>query len=95
MEPIFITKYLWEIIIDGYTMPSLDEFKALSDDEKKYLKEIIKEYNETLSLIGSTFEESIFPRISGAISSKEAWDILKTIYEGVFVAKLQTLRRNF
>ena len=95
MQPIFITKDLWELVTDGYTMPLPDEFKELSDDEKKDLKELIKKDNETLSLIGSAFEESIFPRISGAISSKEAWDILKNTYEGVVVAKLQTLGRNF
>ena len=56
MQPIFITKYLWELVTDGYTMPSLDEFKALSDDEKKSLKELIKKDNEALSLIGSALE---------------------------------------
>lgn len=76
-------------------MPSRDEFKASSDDEKKSLKELIKKDNEALSLIGSALEESIFLRIRGVISSKEAWDILKNTYEGVVVAKLQTIRRNF
>jgi hypothetical protein len=56
MQPIFITKDLWELVIDGYTMPSTDEFKTLSDDDKKLLKEIVKKYNEALSLIGSTIE---------------------------------------
>lgn len=94
MQPIFITKDLWELVTDGYNMPSPNEFKASSDDEKKSLKELIKKDNEALSLKGNALEESIFPRISGAISSKEAWDILKNTFEGV-VAKLQTLRRNF
>ena len=53
-------------------MLSPNEFKALSDDENKSLKELIKKYNEALSLIGSTLEEYIFPRISGAMTSKEA-----------------------
>eukprot|EP00253_Pinus_taeda_P029175 PITA_29175 len=95
IQPIFITKYLWELVTDGYNMPSPDEFKASSDDEKESLKELIKKDNEALSLIGNALEESIFPRTSGAISSKKAWDILKNTFEGVVVAKLQTLRRNF
>jgi hypothetical protein len=95
MQPIFITKDLWELVIDGYTMPSVDEFKTLSDDDKKLLKEIVKKYNEALSLIGGAVEESIFTRINAAESSKQAWDILKNTYEGVAVAKFQTLRRNF
>jgi hypothetical protein len=95
MQPIFITKDLWELVIDGYTMPSTDEFKTLSDNDKKVLKKIIKKDNEALSLIGSAVEESIFTRINVAESSKQAWDILKNTYEGVAVAKFQTLRRNF
>ena len=95
MQPIFITKDLWELVIDGYTMPSNDEFKTLGDDGNKFLKEIIKKDNEALSLIGSVIEDSIFTRIYVAESFKQAWDILKNTYEGVVVAKLQTLRRSF
>jgi hypothetical protein len=95
MQPIFITKYLWELVINGYAMPFADEFKALSDDDKKSLKELIKKDNEALSLIGSAIEESIFLRISVLESSKQAWDILKNTYECVVVAKLQTLRQKF
>jgi len=76
-------------------MPYPDELKALSDDENKSLKELIKKDNEVLSLIGSIVEESIFPRISGVVSSKETWYILKNAYKGVVIAKLQTLRKNF
>jgi len=76
-------------------MPLVDEFKVLSVDDKKSLKELIKKDNEALSLIGSAVEESIFPRISVVKSSKQAWDILKNTYEGMVVAKLQTLRKNF
>jgi len=60
MQPIFITKDLWELVIDGYAMPSTNEFKALSDDDNKSLEELIKKDNEALSLIGSAIEESIF-----------------------------------
>ena len=72
-----------------------EEFKAFNDDEKKSLKELIKKDNEALSLIGSAVEESIFPRIGVVKSSKQAWDILKNTYEGMVVAKLETLRKHF
>ena len=91
-QPIFITKDLCKLVIDGYVMPSNEEFKALNVDDKKSLKELIKKDNEVLSLIGSAVEESIFPRISVAESSKQEWDILKKTYEDVVVAKLKTLR---
>jgi hypothetical protein len=64
MQPIFITKDLWELVIDGYIMPFVDEFKSLSVDDKKYLKELINKDNEAISLIGSAIEESVFLRIS-------------------------------
>jgi hypothetical protein len=60
MQPIFITKDLWELVIDGYVMPSTDEFKALSDDDKKSLKELIKKDNEALSLIGVQLKNLYF-----------------------------------
>ena len=63
--------------------------------KKITLKELIRKDNEALSLEGSVVEESIFPRISGVVSSKEAWDILKNTCEGVVVAKLKKLRSNF
>jgi hypothetical protein len=30
MQPIFITKDLWELVIDGYIISFVDEFKSLS-----------------------------------------------------------------
>jgi hypothetical protein len=42
MQPIFRIKDLWEPVIDGYVMPSIDEFKKLSDNDKESLKELIK-----------------------------------------------------
>jgi hypothetical protein len=53
-------------------MPCANKFKALSDDEKKSLKELINNDNEDLSLIGSAIEESIFLRINVVESSKQA-----------------------
>jgi hypothetical protein len=61
----------------------------------KYLKELIKKDNETLSLTGSAVDESIFPRVSATKSSKQAWNILKNTYDCATVAKLETLRSRF
>jgi hypothetical protein len=69
-------------------------WKVSNNDDKKYLKEIIKKDNQALSLIGSAVEEYIFTRINVAKSSKKAYDILKSTYEGEVVVKLKTLRRN-
>lgn len=43
-------------------------------------------------------DEPIFPQISAATKSKEAWDVLQKVYQGntkVNTFKLQTLRRKF
>jgi hypothetical protein len=64
MQPIFISKDLWDIVTYGYEFPSDEDYKALDVVGKKYLKELIKKDNEALSLIGSAVDESIFPRIS-------------------------------
>jgi hypothetical protein len=37
-KPIFIPKYLCHLLIDGYTIPSVDQLKTLSDDDNKSLK---------------------------------------------------------
>jgi hypothetical protein len=67
----------------------------LNVDDKKSLKKLIKKDNEELSLIGSTVNESIFPRIRVVESSKQGCDILKKTNQGVVVAKFQTLMWNF
>jgi hypothetical protein len=67
----------------------------LDDVRKRYLKELIKKDNKSIYLIGITIQESIFPRINTTKSSKQAWNILNNTYEGLAVAKLQTLRRKF
>jgi hypothetical protein len=43
-------------------------------------------------------DDSIFSKITGASTSKQAWDILKSTYQGngrVKTVKLQTLRTQF
>jgi uncharacterized protein YjgD (DUF1641 family) len=95
MKPIFISKDLWEFIIDGYVMPSNEEYKALGATEKKNLKELIKKDNEALCLLGNTVDESIFPRIDATKYSKQAWTIFKNTDEGEVIAKLETLRSKF
>ena len=49
-------------------------------------------------LIQSCIEESIFPRISGATSAHQAWNLLASVYKGtdhVKTIRLQTLRLKF
>ena len=62
----------------------------LRDNKKKDIKVVF--------YLFQAVHESIFPRIATATRSKEAWDILKTTYQGmekVKTKKLQMLRRDF
>jgi len=61
MQPIFISKDILELVIDGYDMPYDDEHQALDTNDKQKLKETIKKDNEALCLIGIVVDDSIFP----------------------------------
>lgn len=57
-----------------------------------------KKENREKCWIQNSVDDSIFSKITGATTSKEAWDILKSAYEGtdkVKIVKLQTLRTQF
>jgi hypothetical protein len=66
VQPIFIIKYLWEFVTEGYGFPSDEEYKESDVNGKQTLKELIMKYNEALSLIGSAIDEYVFPRINAA-----------------------------
>jgi hypothetical protein len=71
---------------------------ALSNVDRVLLKENRKKDNKALGLIQQGLNEAIFMNIARAASSKMAWDILETNYEGVSkvkTVKLQNLRRDF
>ena len=57
-----------------------------------------KKDSKALFNLYQTVHESIFPRIVVAKKSKDAWDTLKTTYQGmekVKTSKLQLMRRDF
>eukprot|EP00253_Pinus_taeda_P025594 PITA_25594 len=67
-------------------------------EEKDLLKSNRKKDSKALVFLYQTVDQSVFPRIAAAKTSKEAWQTLKTAYQGmekVKTAKLQLLRRDF
>ena len=51
-----------------------------------------------LQIIGQALDDSVVGRIKPATTTKQAWDILETAYQGtskVKIAKLQAVRREF
>eukprot|EP01018_Ginkgo_biloba_P018299 Gb_24100 [translate_table: standard] len=96
MLHILATRDVWSLVENGYEEPiPYDLVVGLTEKQQKEYKEIVRKYNEALSIIFSAMEDNVFIRVNEAKTSKEAWDTLKTIYQGETTAKLQMLRRNF
>ena len=88
MRTIFISEDLWEIVEDGY----VEDTEELTAAKRKELKETKQKDAKALTLVHQCVSKTIFSRISGATTSKDAWDILKQQYQGfekVVAMKLQ------
>ncbi len=99
MKALFASQGLWELVETGYAEPvDATTLAGLTVAERDQLKSDRKKDSKALFFLFQSVHESIFPRIAAATKSKEAWDILKTAYQGmekVKTAKLQMLRRDF
>eukprot|EP00253_Pinus_taeda_P022594 PITA_22594 len=99
MKALFASQGIWELVDTGYVEPAdATALAALTTTERDQLKSDKKKNAKALFLLFQSVHESIFPRIPAATKSKEAWDTLKTAYQGmekVKTAKLQMLRRDF
>ena len=87
IRALFGSQELWELIIDGFTelTPAIEAVYTVK--EKKVLREQRKKDSKTRFLFYQGLDESTFERVVEAITNKEAWEILTTIYEGVEWAK--------
>eukprot|EP00253_Pinus_taeda_P031789 PITA_31789 len=99
MRALFACQDLWEIVQYGFEEPADEnEFNRLTHAEKDLLKSNRKKDSKACVFLYQAMEQSVFPRIAAAKTSKEAWQTLKTTYQGmekVKTAKLQLLRRDF
>ncbi|GLU00818.1 hypothetical protein SLE2022_181580 [Rubroshorea leprosula] len=89
MRTLFMSQDLWDLVEKGYTEAALSA-EALKDTKKKDAK--------ALFFIQQGVDDAIFPRISAATKSKDAWDALQRGYQGnakVLMVKLQTVRRRY
>lgn len=96
MKTFFCSQDLWEIVDEGFTIPT--DISTLNAAQKKELKENKQKDAKALFFLQQAVADSIFPRIMGATSAKDAWGTLKEEFEGsdkVRAIKLQTLRREF
>jgi hypothetical protein len=99
MKELFWGQYVWEIFYNGYVkLTDQVVYNALTQAEKDALKDQRKKDGKGMFYIHQAMHESILPRVASKNQAKEAWDILKTSYQGmdkVKASKLQILRRDF
>eukprot|EP00253_Pinus_taeda_P020487 PITA_20487 len=99
MKALFASQGIWELVETGYVEPAnATTLVALTVAERHQLKSDKKKDAKALFFVFQSIHESVFLRIVATTKSKEAWDILKTAYQGmekVKTAKLQMLRRYF
>ena len=87
---------VWEVVEKGFTVPQNEA--TLTVEQKENLKDLKKKENKTKYLIFQSLDEDAFEKITGATSSKEAWEKLETSYkraEQVKKVHLQILRGEF
>ncbi|XP_015158336.1 uncharacterized protein [Solanum tuberosum] len=90
MKTLFKSQELWDLVESEFADPDEGHAQRLRENRKKDSK--------LLFLIQQALHDDIFPQISAAETSHEAWEILQQEYMGdkkVIAVKLQTLRRDF
>ncbi|XP_077237158.1 uncharacterized protein LOC143878809 [Tasmannia lanceolata] len=90
MKTSFLSQDIWDLVENGFDDPPNDEQMEQNRDNKK-------KDAKALFFIQQSVSEAIFPRIIGATTAKEAWDLLKNEFSGnekVKTIKLQSLRRD-
>lgn len=82
----------WEMVRDGFAEP--ENLGALSQAQQNRLRDERKRDNRALSALQNAVEDSIFEKIAGAETSKEAWDILLKTFKslGHLVEDIQRCR---
>nr|KYP71431.1 Retrovirus-related Pol polyprotein from transposon TNT 1-94 [Cajanus cajan] len=96
MKTYFTFQDLWDMIEERFSTP--EDTSALTAAQKKELKENKQKNSKALFILQQAVTDTIFSRIMGATTAKEAWTTLQEEFEGnekVRAVKLQTLRHNF
>ena len=81
----------WDMVETEFTEPEAIALAALNNAQKNAL-EARRDRDLTATwLLQSCIEESIFPRISGATSAHQAWNLLASAYKGTDRVKMVRL----
>jgi hypothetical protein len=88
----------WDPVDLGYVEPDLADLDAMTNQQITAQATQRNIENKAKFWIQNSVDDSIFSKIIGVVTSKQAWDILKSAYQGngrVKTVKLQTLRTQF
>ena len=84
----------WDCVERGFTKPYSNTVAIMSAAQRNKLEELKQKEGKAKSCILVSLDDSIFPKIIGSKSAKEAWDIFQMAYKGndkVKTVRLQTL----
>ncbi|KAK8913590.1 hypothetical protein KSP39_PZI024172 [Platanthera zijinensis] len=99
MRTLFLSQGLWDLIQVGFSKPTAENPSSSWDvSQLKEYSENLKRDAKALLYIQQGIGRSIFPRIMGALTAKEAREILKNDFQGsskVVSFKLQNLWQEF
>ena len=99
MNALFQFQYVWEIVENGYVEPRYQlAYNSLTKVQKDALRDKRKKYGKSLFYIHKVMHKNRPLRVEIVQQYKDAWDTLKTSYQGIAkvkIAKLQILRRYF
>ena len=98
VKAIFQGRGCWDCVETGFIESDANVVAIMTVVQRKTLEELKQKEGKVKSYILVSLDDSIFPKIIGAKTAKEAWDILKLVYKGndkVKTVRLQTLRTQF
>ena len=72
----------WDCVETRFMEPDSNVVAIMSDAQRNKLEELKQKEGKAKSCILVSLDDSIFPKIIGAKSAKEVWDILKMDYKG-------------
>ena len=72
----------WDPVDHGYVEPDPADLSAMTNQQKIAQATQRNRENKAKFWIQNSVDDSIFSKITGAGTSKQAWDILKSSYQG-------------